>query len=91
MLIDQYLNTQEMQKRLEKVEPIYRIGDWVEDWKKNADLTEMITAYPTEEQSPHNRRKKKVYTGNDNRLIMIMKRITYCFFDKCRSRKFSPV
>ena len=55
------LFSQAMQKRLEKVEPVYRITDWVDDWKKNAELTEMITAYPsTDQQSPPTARKKEV-------------------------------
>lgn len=35
-----------MQKRIEQVRPVYKIADWVEDWKKNAELTELITAFP---------------------------------------------
>ena len=48
-----------MQKRLEKVEPMYRIADWVEDWQKNAELTALITQFPSTEQSPPNSRKGK--------------------------------
>lgn len=36
----------ELVKRLEKVEPIYKLTDWVDDWEKNEKLHEMITCYP---------------------------------------------
>lgn len=40
----------EMLKRLEQVEPIYKVSDWVDDWRRTQELTEMITAYPMEFQ-----------------------------------------
>ena len=40
-----------MLKRLEKVEPIYKVSDWVDDWRRKQDLTERITAYPNEYQA----------------------------------------
>ena len=39
-----------MLKRLEKVEPIYKVTDWIDDWRKKQELTERITAYPNEYQ-----------------------------------------
>ena len=41
----------EMLKRLEKVEPIYKVTDWIDDWRKKEELTEMITTYPNEYQA----------------------------------------
>ena len=43
----------ELLKRLEKVQPIYRVSDWVDDWQKKEELTSRITAYPeaTEESA----------------------------------------
>lgn len=41
--------------RLQKVQPMYRVSDCVDSWRKNAELTEMITAYPES-----SRPKKKV-------------------------------
>ena len=41
----------EMLKRLEKVEPIYKVSDWVEDWRRKEEITEMITAYPDDFQA----------------------------------------
>ena len=40
-----------MLKRLEKVEPIYKVSDWIDDWRRKEELTEMITAYPNELQA----------------------------------------
>lgn len=37
---------QAMLDRLQKVQPMYRVSDCVDSWRKNAELTEMITAYP---------------------------------------------
>lgn len=35
-----------MLKRLEQVEPIYKVADWIDDWRRKEELTEMITAFP---------------------------------------------
>ncbi len=35
-----------MLKRLEHVEPIYKVADWIDDWRRKEELTEMITAFP---------------------------------------------
>ena len=37
---------QAMLQRLEKVQPVYRISDWIDDWQKSEELTQRITAYP---------------------------------------------
>ena len=42
---------QEMLKRLEKVEPMYKVSDWIEDWRKKEEITGMITAYPDDFQA----------------------------------------
>ena len=45
-----------MLKRLQEVKPLYRVSDCIESWRKNAHLTEMITAYPqttTSKQQVH--------------------------------------
>ena len=42
----------EMLKRLEKVEPIYKVSDWVDDWRRKQELTEMITSYPADDFQP---------------------------------------
>ena len=41
----------EMLKRLEKVEPIYKVSDWIEDWRRKEEITGMITAYPDDFQA----------------------------------------
>ena len=41
----------EMLKRLEKVEPIYKVSDWIENWRRKEDITGMITAYPDDFQA----------------------------------------
>ena len=41
----------EMLKRLEKVEPMYKVSDWIEDWRRKEDITGMITAYPDDFQA----------------------------------------
>lgn len=33
-------------KRLETVEPMYKVSSWIEDWQRKGELTNMITAYP---------------------------------------------
>lgn len=33
-------------ERLEKVEPMYKVSSWIEDWQRKGELTNMITAYP---------------------------------------------
>ena len=33
-------------KRLEKVEPMYKVSSWVDDWQRKGELASMITAYP---------------------------------------------
>ena len=43
-----------MLKRLEKVQPIYKVSDWVEDWQRKEELTSMITCYPASTQSEDN-------------------------------------
>lgn len=35
-----------MLERLEKVQPVYRITDWIDDWQRSEELTQRITAYP---------------------------------------------
>ena len=35
-----------MLQRLEKVQPVYRITDWIDDWRRSEELTQRITAYP---------------------------------------------
>lgn len=35
-----------MLRRLEKVQPVYRITDWIDDWQRSEELTQRITAYP---------------------------------------------
>ena len=35
-----------MLERLQKVKPMYRVDEWIKDWQRNGELTEMITAYP---------------------------------------------
>ena len=46
-----------MLKRLQKVQPQYCVSEWVDDWTRNAQLTEMITAYP---EPPKSQRDKRV-------------------------------
>lgn len=41
---------QALLQRLEKVKPMYRISDWIDDWQRSEELTQRITAYPT---APH--------------------------------------
>ncbi len=41
----------EMLKRLEKVEPMYKVSDCIEDWRRKEDITGMITAYPEDFQA----------------------------------------
>ena len=41
----------DMLKRLEMVEPIYKVSDWVDDWRKKEEITGMITAYPNDFQA----------------------------------------
>ena len=36
----------QMLQRLQKVEPMYKVADWIEDWQRKEELTTMITAYP---------------------------------------------
>ena len=38
---------QAMLQRLQKVKPVYRISDWIDDWQKSEELTQRIAAYPT--------------------------------------------
>ena len=38
---------QVMLQRLEKVRPMYRITDWIDDWQRSEELTQRITAFPT--------------------------------------------
>lgn len=40
-----------MLQRLQDVKPMYRVSDHVESWRRNAELTEMITAYPEDKKS----------------------------------------
>lgn len=42
----------ELLKRLEKVEPMYKVSDWIDDWQKNAELMELITSYPEDTIDP---------------------------------------
>lgn len=37
---------QAMLKRLEQVEPMYKMSEWVDHWTKKEELTNMITSYP---------------------------------------------
>ena len=69
-----------MQKRLEKVEPMYKISECVEDWKKNAELTKMITTYPSITDSSPPTRKKVV-----SRLVEIIENLSNVFL--CRELK----
>lgn len=41
-----------MLQRLQKVKPMYRIGEWIDDWRRSEELTERITAYPTSTHMP---------------------------------------
>ena len=50
-----------MLKRLQKVQPQYCVSEWVDDWTRNAKLTEMITAYP---EPPKSQRDKRVMRYN---------------------------
>ena len=36
----------QMLKRLEKVKPMYKVSEWVDDWERKEQLTGMITNYP---------------------------------------------
>lgn len=36
----------ELLKRLQKVGPMYRVSDWINDWQRKEELTSMITSYP---------------------------------------------
>lgn len=36
----------QMLKRIEKVEPIYKVSEWIDDWQRKEELTSMITNYP---------------------------------------------
>ena len=36
----------QMLQRLQKVEPMYKVTNWIEDWQRKEELTTMITAYP---------------------------------------------
>ena len=36
-----------MVQRLQKVKPVYRISDWIDDWQKSEELAQRITTYPT--------------------------------------------
>ena len=42
----------EMLKRLEKVEPYYKVADWIDDWRKKEELTDMITIFPDDTRIP---------------------------------------
>lgn len=36
----------QMLKRLEKVEPMYKVSEWIDDWQRKEELSSMITSYP---------------------------------------------
>ena len=70
-----------MQKRLDKVEPMYKMSEWIDDWKKNAELTEMITAYPstTEPPSPPPTKKNLVSSSKYyQKTKLLLSRSNYC-------------
>lgn len=37
---------QSLLRRIQEVKPVYRVTDHVDSWRRNAELTEMITSYP---------------------------------------------
>jgi len=44
-----------MLQRLQKVEPTYKVSDWIDDWQQKEELTELITAYPSRQPSASSR------------------------------------
>ena len=40
-------DNKEMLKRLQQVEPMYRVQEWIDDWQRKEDHTERITAFPS--------------------------------------------
>jgi hypothetical protein len=40
-----------MVQRLQKVKPVYRISDWIDDWQKSEELAQRITTHPTKSPS----------------------------------------
>lgn len=59
---------QSLLKRIQQVKPVYRVDDHVESWRKNAELTEMISSYP-ELPKPRLRTEKVLYL---NTLVFLM-------------------
>lgn len=53
MLPSLSLSLQTMLKRLQEVKPQYSVSNCVEHWRKNAELVERLTAYPTASPSLH--------------------------------------
>jgi len=45
----------QMLQRLQKVEPTYKVSDWIDDWQQKEELTELITAYPSRQPSASSR------------------------------------
>ncbi|XP_003389065.1 PREDICTED: uncharacterized protein C17orf105 homolog [Amphimedon queenslandica] len=46
-------------KRIQQVKPVYRVDDHVESWRRNAELTEMISSYPELPRPRHRTEKSK--------------------------------
>ena len=42
-----FLFPQAMLQRLQKVQPVYRTSDWIDDWQKSEELSQRITTYPS--------------------------------------------
>ena len=52
---------QAMLERLQKVQPVYRISDWIDDWQRSEELTQRISAYPNH-STTHKVRACMLYT-----------------------------
>lgn len=44
-----------MLKRLEKVEPTYKVADWIDDYRRKEELIDMITTFPDETKPAEDR------------------------------------
>ena len=69
------LTPQAMLQRLEKVKPMYRISDWIDDWRRSEELTERITAFPTSTHLPSKSKTLPVCAANiqcDSSFIMTL-------------------
>ncbi len=42
----------ELLKRLEEVEPMYKVSEWIDDWQRKEELADMITSFPNGVAAP---------------------------------------